>query len=411
MNSNPYEAIVNGSSRRAEKRPNPQSSVLARAGKRRQMRRPHNRLAVRHRYQFEMPPPTMDPKMLLGDMSMAAYNAPHLTSLELDARPLTAPGDPLFGLRVDLVGARAPADLPSMSVSDQALLIEIEQDRPAGAGAGPQKRETPAQAPASWMRRMSYDEYTAKSSTAARPLVNVNTKGKQPLTSLSSKRTEKKQKLKPAGATAARSVERSFFLANKMPKHPDKRKQNLRPISVVPVFPDFLSAGAELIAAEFEKNASVTHEAREGDEDMLKRSKQALATISLADGDSKFLACFTPTDETLETIAEDEKVVAPTGEKELMYEWVEEYSIREAARKKDSPTEQRGCFALSVHEGSNGKRVAILGRVGTNWKLSRRDADLPRLGKSHMRLTSTSLSKEDEDDKLKSSFESIEKTC
>lgn len=409
MNSNPYEVVLNGSaSRRPEnlpaKRPNPPSGVLARAGKRRQMLKPRDRLVVRRRYQFEMPPPTMDPKMLLGDLSMSAYSAPHLTPMELDARPLTAPADPLFGLRVDLVDS-ALYDKPPLSVADQALLIEIEQDRPTGASVGPSKKQAPAQAPASWMRRMSYDEYTGKSSNSSRPLVNmkVTKDGKTILAKPQAKKVN-------VASAAAKSIERSFQLANKMPKHPDKRKQHLRPVSVVPVFPDFLSLGTDLIAAEFEKNANITHDSRVKDPELLEKSKEAMATISLAEDNKKFLACFTPTDEAMESIAEDESEGAGAGEKKLLYDWVQEYAIREGARKKDPSVPQRGCFALSVHAGPGGQRVATLGRIGTNWKLSRRQGNLPRLGKSRMRLTSTTLSKAAEGEEVKSTLESIEKT-
>ncbi len=438
FSQNPYEAIVNGASssrpaeKRAEKRPAPPSSVLSKATKRKQVQKPSGRLGVQYRYQFEMPPPTMDCKMLLGHLSPASFADPIFTALERGARPVAAPGDPNHGLRANLVEPSIYGESPPLSVEDDALLLAIEAERPGaspatqaklrsaqkGAALPPPRRAV--QAPAPWMRRMSYEEYLGKSTNISRPTnVNINMNGPTALGVM----TKSPARKAPSPVPEPASIERSFQLAHKMPKHPDKRKAHMKPTSIVPVFPDFTSIGAEFIAIEFERGAVITHEERMKDPELLDKSTRSMATISLAEDDKKFLACFTPSDSTLEAqgdnarnaVDDDEK--DDEGEASLMYDWVHEYSIREGGKGQSTPSRHkgvvkptRGCFALAEHEGPGGKKIATLGRIGTNWKLSRRLGTLPRLGKPHLRLNSVSLSKEAEDQKLLNSLGTIERS-
>lgn len=436
---NPYEAILNGSSvsRSTQKKKTPprtegapasasssQSGVLSRATKRRAIAKPRQRLSVRYRYQFDLPSPTMDNMMLMGRLHPDSFASPISISLERMALPPIVPADPCYGLSANLLDTsqyRTPAKL---TLDDEALLLNIESQRPSAYLTDPARRSAhklsgglPAprrslQAPAPWMRRMGYDEYFGRSSSSVRPMSRkVNANGPTALSAL------RPQLIKSINnRKAARTIERSFILADKLPRHPGKRSSKLKPVKITPLFLDMQEFGKEYISIEFDRSAKVTHDNRSSDPDLFEKSKRAMATISLAgEDDKKFLACYTPSDETLGEMNNDsDSDMGDEKRKELVYDWVHEYGIREANKysltgmRRGVQKPPRSVYALREFSGTDGnKRIATLSRVGVSWKLTQRLGTLPQLGKPHLKIDSVQLSQSDEARDLEKGLSSI----
>lgn len=368
----------------------------------------------------------MDPKMLLGCLSTASYATPVVSALERNARFVPIPADPSFGLRVNLVDTRLYERRAELVVGDDALLQSVVTGRTDPAtvaanitGADAQRRGSQkpgalpparrqAQQTAPWMRRMGYDEYhvgTGYAKAAARAADSAQ-----------------KPKLNPKLQNEKRrkAMLQSFEAAKRRPVHPDRRKAHLRPVSVVPVLPDLFTAGQDFIIMEFERDVVLTHEDRAKEEsEATAEARRSTASISLADGNKKFLACFTPSDDTLvarkraREVEEGDEVSQAESEnrptkfvKEETYEWVREFAIREgqvgasagnglSARKSGAPT--RSCFALTEHVVDDGdKKLITMSRIETSWKLTRRPTTLPQLGHPLLKLERQETDPDDE---------------
>lgn len=439
---NPYEAILNGSSasRSVQKkasaaRPSSasaatssQSGVLSRATKRRSIPKPRIRLSVLYRYQFDLPSPTMDNMMFTGRLQPDSFAKPISISLERLSLPAILPADPCYGLSANLLDTSQYRSSTKLTLDDEALLLSIESERPTSyltdpsrrsaqkiAGGMPPARRTP-QAPAPWMRRMGYDEYFGRSSSNIRPLSrNINANGPTALSSLKPQMPKSSSMLKPR-----KTLERSFVLSNKIPKHPTKRLAHLKPVKVTPLFPNFQEFDHEFISIEFDRAAKLTHDNRKSDAILFKKSKKAITTISLAgESDKKYLACYTPSDETLNQLENESGYDDEVGEqnKTLIYEWVHEYGIREASkygltglRKGGISKRPRTVYAMHSFTSEDGnKRIGFMTRVGVSWKLSQRLGILPKLGKPHLKIESINISKEDEDRDVQKASAAIKK--
>lgn len=376
--------------------------------------------------------------MLLGTLSAASYAKPFISELERDFRPVIIPADPSHALRANLVTPSVPRPAKSprhkLNNNDDALLHSVTNSRSGSksttadgslhrsgnasslSGLGVIKPKTQANkvSNAPWMRRMSYDEY-ARSGTSRVPVsAKKNTKTiiqqeKEMLNDPKLKEHRRKQVLS------------TFPKSRKAPVHPDLRKGHLKPVHIAPVFPDFASLGNDFIAIDFDIDEALTVENR-GKEDPAgaEESVRSMATVSLAENTArrdekpkKFIACYTPTDHTLdkrkrkreaegdddeemEVKVEDTKM--PQQKKKKIhfvenesYTWIGEYSIRESkfgAENGRMPVMARSCFAVIEHPAKNGKKpVACFTRINTNWKLSRRPLhEGLRLGKEGLQI-------------------------
>lgn len=394
---------------------------------------------VRPRFRFELPDPPMDPKMLLGRLSTVSYAEPFLSEMEHDFRPTAVPADPSYGLRANLTTGLPRRSAPHrLSIDDDALLQSVtsargSSDKHTPDGTGLLRRTVTPGLPSSarpvqssivsaapWMRRMGYDEYLTQKTV--RPTSSSAKRGKTPVKSEAELLSDPKFKERRRNQILS-----TFGGARKKPVYPDMRKGHLTPVRVTPIFPDFASLLSNFIAVEFDHDETLTLESRAKNEDAAaKESIQTMATISVAepvnvDRDreeppKKFIACYTPTDHTLEQRkrkrsedgdeaegSDDNHSKRPTKFHLLedeVYEWFGEYSIREG--KYDGGVMSRSCFAANEAVSEDGdKKVVFLTRIGTTWKLARRPVleHVLRLGKEGLEIK-RNFTSNDIDDKV-----------
>lgn len=369
----------------------------------------------------------MDPKMLLGPLSTAAYAKPFVSDLEREFRQIAVPADPSHGLRANLATASL-CPTPSqhrLSIDDDALLQSVTSSRLlskqtpdtsshlrrstiSGFPSVSRSLEVSSAPSAPWMRRMGYDEYLTQKTV--RPSSSSAQRSKPPIKS-ESMLTDPKFKERRRNQILS-----TFGGAKKKPVYPDVRKGHLTPVKIVPIFPDLSSLLNNYIAVEFDRDETLTFESRKKTDPLAaKQSIQSMATISVAEPESsertinelpkKFVACYTPTDYTLEQRnrkrrrsqeaetdegSDDDSVPATKKinymEKEI-YEWFSEYSIREG--KFGGESMSRSCFAVNEVEGKEENNVITLARVATSWKLARRPVleNVHRLGKEGLEIS------------------------
>lgn len=298
-------------------------------------------------------------------------------------------------------------------MDDDALLLSVMSGRPGASGAtsldfaisGAQKMGVlpppPKQSPVSsapWMRRMSYDEYRGGSVSVARHKLTAKEEVEAAEKLANQRRNDPKVREK-----RRRAMLQSFDEARKMPVHPDRRKAALRPLSITPVFPDFEQLGEMFAVLEFDKDDNLTVAERLREEgDAADESVRTLTTLVVKNDTEmkKHIACYTPTDKTLalrkrqrERDGEDDDM-APQSKKmhfakEETYQWLSEFSVRigrYGSQIKDG-VPSRSCYALTelVSEDSM-TGVAVLARVGTGWKLSKRPGTMLPLGEKRIMI-------------------------
>lgn len=437
---------------------------------------------VKPRYRFDLPDPPMDLKMVLGKLCTDSFSKPFVSDLEKEFRPIAIPSDPSHALRANLSNPAKPCLSGRkhkngkghvVTIDDDALLQSVINARILGSCANNKLSATTSDtiggsgnagnggggkgsvgsggtanisgvgkvgvaganglnqiqannvSNAPWMRRMSYDEYAYSSTNNNQRSINI----KQENNVMKNKTPVKDNKEKRRKQLLA-----SFTLVKQPPVHPDSvRKGHLKPVSVVPVFPEFKSLGSDLILLDFDNDQPLTAEHRVADlvesggkgkeiSRIVMESIQSLASVCVADGvpnkndepSKKVSACYTPTDATLEKRArkrcadeesdageEDGKDDAGVRKKkarkicfvdEENYEWIGEYVIREGMfveGERLTGGGNRSCFAVRSHESKDRKqRVACFSRLGTSWKMSRKpvDENTGRLGKDRLIL-------------------------
>lgn len=392
----------------------PVSKPLSQPSKRRQVEKPLNlRYAVRPRFRFDIPDPPMDPKMLLGKLSTASYAKPFLSSLERDFRIPAIPSDPTFGIHANLVDTSMYSSPANLNLEDGALLHSVMTGRKGGnvldksdASRSGQKSAShissdPSAPVAPWMRRMSYDEYIARDSAVPRQSLFLKD-------AAAKKRVQEKISAPEVQKRRMRNLLQSFETVTNNMKHPDRRKQHLRPVSVSPILPDFSNFGEEFIALEFDKDELLTVPARaKNDPEAMEESIQSTATISVAESlvsgqERKYAVVYTPTIGTLtkrkrkrEELKEGDGDESNTKKihfaEDETYRWVGEYSIREGrfGERGGKRGLSRSCFAVTEYSKKDSKKsVACLSTIGTTWKLrTRTQADAPSmLGKEGLSI-------------------------
>lgn len=369
----------------------------------------------------------MDPKMLLGRLSTASYAEPFVSEMERDFRPTAVPADPSHGLRANLATGLPRRYAPHrLSIDDDALLQSVtsarsSSDKHTSDGTGLLRRTvTPGLPPsarpvqssivssAPWMRRMGYDEYLTQKTV--RPSSSSANRGNTPVKSEVDFLSDPKFQERRRNQLLA-----TFGGARKKPTYPDIRKGHLTPVRISPVYLDFASLLSNFISVEFDLDETLTLESRAKDDPTAaKESIQSMATISVAepvDADrdrdelpKKFIACYTPTDHTLEQRKRKRNDAGDSGEvgsedddakrskrthllENEVYQWFGEYSIREG--KYDGGVMSRSCFAANEAVSEDGaKKVVFLTRIGTSWKLARRPMleNIQRLGKEGLEI-------------------------
>lgn len=420
--SNPYEQILRSAAPpRPKPKPAPSSSgVLSKANKKKPVSKPHVRFNIRPRYRFDLPDPPMDPKMLLGTLSTASYAKPVITALERDFRPPAIPADPTHGLHANLIESSLYTEPVNLSVDDDALLLSVMAGRPGYTGAKPSadgrrrglnkdsvSRPT-ANSTTPWMRRMAYDEYLGGSGTVSRRKPSIKEQEEAAVKLVNDRKNDPKMVQR-----RRREMLQSFDIARNNPIHPSKSV--LRPVHVAPIFPDFFLFGQNLVTLEFDKDEALAPTERtKNDPEDAAESVRSLATLRVetpadAKNGKKVLACYTPNDETLRKRKrlrdEDDKNFSRDGKKrhfadQELYEWIGEYQIRErdlGSNKVDTDLPTRSCFMLSEY-GESDSRIALLSRVGSTWKLSKRPVKDIHFGKPDLkieRVSSISPNKKD----------------
>lgn len=405
--------------------------------------KPNISFFVRPRYRFELPDPPMDPKMLLGTLSTRSYAEPFVSDLEREFRSAPIPADPTYALRANLsipaVPRASTAPPHKLTIDDDALLQSVvnsqsissklrtdnvSMHRPSGSSVpssiGPPvstQMQASSVSNAPWMRRMSYDEYISRTGTkrSTIPVIKPKALIKKPEKDAAHNFAMKEKRRKQLMAT--------FTLIRNRPTHPDSRKTDLKPVSISPVFLDFSSVGNEFIMLNFDKDDLLTHEDRvKEDHSAAEESVRSMASVSLGDGTTprrgetpkKYIACYTPTDATLEKRTRKRGDDEDMDENDLdsdnknstrrkihfveeeEYEWIGEYVIREGKYAEHVTLQDAGsrsCFAVCQHASKvNKQRVTCLTRIGTSWKLSRKPIDetVGRLGKEGLRLNRVS---------------------
>lgn len=194
-----------------------------------------------------------------------------------------------------------------------------------------------------------------------------------------------------------RAMLQSFDEARKLPVHPDKRKAALRPLSITPVLPDFEQLGEIFTVLEFDKDDNLATEERLREEgDAADESVRTLTTLVVGNETDmkKHIACYTPTNKTLgqrkrqkERDGEDDDTETQSKKlhfaEEETYRWLSEFSVRigRYGSQIEDGVPSRSCYALMEHVSEDSMtRVAVLARVGTGWKLSKRPGTMPALG-------------------------------
>lgn len=414
--STPYERLIKPVPQRSREHEKPpqQPAVTTATVAKKMMRRPVRiekpqlPFSVRPRFRFEVPPPPMDPKMLLGTLSTAAYAKPHFSDMERDFRPNAIPLDPTHGLRANLVDTqlyKAPAKLEP---DDIVLLNKIMKGRSGGEPLNarnatrdkmrdpgmppPPRKPEPTNVP--WMRRMAYDEYDT--TTAHKNMHAVE---------LAAKLHEiKRQKEARSEKSRRERLLKSFKPPSRNMKHPGRKLGNVRPINAAPIYPDVLNLMRELIAIEVDKDECLTVPKRvKNDPEAADQSILTTATVSVAERrtnqrEKKFVACYTP---TLKSVHKRKRVKEEEGDDDQNskkiyfgdkedYQWVGEYAIREGVFEDQRVTgiPGRSCIGITEHVTAGGKaRVVTASRIGTTWKLSRRaQSTSARLGKNGLRI-------------------------
>ncbi len=355
----------------------------------------------------------MDLMMLNGTMASDAFGNALSVPIERLARHPALPANPRYGLFTGLIDTSPYRKPVKLTIEDEALLLTIESNNkssgnasgsslPSKAGVVPgiTKRNTGFHE--TWMRRMSYDEYFGRSSTPSRPSpASSHAKGLTPL-----RRLPKRPSAAPLKPKA--SIQRSFMLAGKIPAHPDKRKRHLKVVKTTPLFPDFASLGTEFISMQFDRNMSLTHPERKKDKELYKKAARNMATISLAGEDNnKFLASYTPSDESLRHISDD-GTKDESDDSTLVYDWVSEYGIVDPTKygltglrsSADKKRLARTIYALRLFKHSDGrKQIGTLAKVSVSWKLNQRRKPLPQLGKPHLKIEKVPFTKEDKEER------------
>ncbi|CAN8070870.1 unnamed protein product [Agarophyton chilense] len=413
--STPYEKLIRPASQQSGGRertvPPAQSASAAKKMLKRPARieKPQLPFNVRARFRFDVPPPPMDPKMLLGTLSTASYAEPHFSQLERDFRPSAIPSNPTHGLRVNLVDTQLYKEPARLNAEDISLLETVMKGRSGGdllnsRNSAPNKMRNPGMPPpprkpettnAPWMRRMAYDEYDR---TAHKNVHAVDLAAE--MQEINRKKEERFEK------SRSERLLKSFKAPSRNMKHPGRKTGNVKPVSAAPIYPDFLHMLRELVCVEVDKDEVLTVSQRaKNDLEAAEESLRTTATVSVAErganrGTQKFVASYTPTLKTLQKRKRmTEEKESDGGQKRNKvcfsekedYQWVGEYSIREG--KFEDPRVSgiygRSCFAITEHTMPGGKaRVVTAARVGTMWKLSRRPQTTgTKLGKNGLRIT------------------------
>lgn len=428
----PYERLIKPAVQSAShnERPLPHpSKTAAKKMMRKPVRieKPQLPFSVRPRFRFDLQPPPMDPKMLLGTLSASSYVKPHFSDLERHYRPTAIPSDPTYGLRANLVDTPLYKTAAELNPDDVQLLDLVMRGRSSGdqlsshRASGDKRRTSGILSPprkpeptnASWMRRMAYDEYDT-STHKNMDAIEIANKMRE--------RNDRKQAL--SEKSRREKLLKSFKPPSRNIKHPGRKVQNIRPVNAAPIFPDILLLARDLIAIEVDNQDVLTVTKRcKKDPEAAEQSLQTTATVSVAERTAyesrkKFVACYTPTMETIrkrrrtkEQNEEEEEEEAPKSKKiylgeEEDYQWTGEYVIREGKFEDSriSGTPARSCIGITEHfvEGGNGK-VVTASRIGTTWKFSRiPHTNNVRLGKDGLKII-----REDQEEREDEMLESI----
>eukprot|EP00177_Eucheuma_denticulatum_P001998 GFKZ01003564.1.p1 GENE.GFKZ01003564.1~~GFKZ01003564.1.p1 ORF type:complete len:452 (+),score=60.91 GFKZ01003564.1:138-1493(+) len=405
--SNPYEQLLRKPP--PTKAPEPakpsrdarssQSSVLSKVNKKKPIERPPIRFNVRPRFRFDLPEPPMDLKMLLGRLSTTSYARPDVSQLEKDFRPPANPAGPSHGLRPNLVESSIYKQPVDLSVDDDALLLSVMSGRPGhptaklaeigrrgaqNVGAMPPPSRVVPLSSAPWMRRMSYDEYRGGSTSVSRHKVTIKDEVDAAKKIAYDRKNDPKVRER-----RRRAMLQSFDAACKIPIHPDRRKSNLKPVQITPVFPDFSELRQKFIVLEFDREDLLKTEGspRNGSEE-IDEGLRTMAAMIVGKGSrvTQSIACYKPSEGTKEKRkrkreeeGDDEDI--PEHAKRIRFVEDEvygksgEYTIRigHYGSEVEDGEPTRSCFALADYVSEDSEtRVALLSRVLTGWKLSKK---------------------------------------
>jgi hypothetical protein len=393
-------------------------AVLSRVPKRAAISKPPVKVFLAPRYRFAIPEPPTDLKMLRGQLESSKSAASQSHKLELDAKKVALVLHPSFSLLTDLVMpaqyAHRTSEAP-LSADDQVVLESVDArstikpatsmaqlgTRSAQKGSGtalgasnsyaiggnrvpiPPPNRSKQTTAHPWMRRMSYDEYFSGSTTHD---------PRRQAALLSADATVQDAKKQTFVASRKKDAIESFEKANiRSLRHPDKAKANLKVVHIAPVFRDVSDSCNEWVSMQFDRMGPMDKLPRfEHSEGLGEKAFQSAVTISVADSENKkFLSCYVPDDETLESKKEDGVDDLPTES----HERVREFAIREAGfvaaqagQGSSNTIRAKRTFVMTVI-GEDDSSVACLSEVPSAFLLAQRQGILEPLSKPRLELS------------------------
>jgi Paf1 len=392
-------------------------AVLSRVPKRAAISKPPVKFFLAPRYRFAIPEPPTDLKMLRGQLESSNAAASQSHKLELDAKKVALVLYPSFSLLTDLVMpaqyAHRTSEAP-LSAEDQVVLESVDTQsatKPAtsvtqlGSRSGQKSSGTALGASNSyaiggnripipppnrskqttahpWMRRMSYDEYFSGSTTHD---------PRRQAALLSTDAALQDSKKQNFAASRKKEALDSFDKANiRSLRHPDKAKANLKVVHIAPVFRDVSDSYNEWVSMQFDRMGPMDKLPRfERSAGLGEKAFKSAVTISVADADDKkFLSCYVPDDETLESKNDDGVDDLPIES----HERVREFAIREAGfvaaqagQGSSNTIRAKRTFVMTVI-GEEDSSVVCLSEVPSAFLLAQRQGILEPLSKPRLEL-------------------------
>jgi RNA polymerase II-associated factor 1 len=291
------------------------------------------------RFYNNLPPIPFDPKMICSPFDPQRFARYKTTSLEIHHQHVLLT-EPDLGIPIDLIDPstyKVPVPRPALHEEDEAILTETATDTKL-----PKKRpETARPTNVPWLRK--HTEFISSEEGAAKK-VKKGTEARGGYAT--QKRQEKEAKESRTTEEIVKAIERGFELAKKPPVHPTD--PSLKPVEILPVFPDFRLWPNSYSLVVFDANpsphkpnpAQPDYEEKLAEEEdlmahALVKGYAAAAAEDELGNKQQFVTYFTPLKKG-DTEPENDKGKGKEKEKgdsdyqseEQEYEWVREYTYR-----------------------------------------------------------------------------------
>ncbi|EME27276.1 RNA polymerase II-associated factor 1 [Galdieria sulphuraria] len=229
------------------------------------------------RYMNNLPEPPFLPKMYNLEVETSQYAKYRISSLESSYKPKLETG-PALGIWVDWVTPEEEQQLGEgepLTAEEEEILAQVENSQESK-----RKFSVP-----SWMRRTGYDEFSelrANKNISQYP----NSDGSSSL---------KQQR------SLSETIQDEFEAAKQVPVHPDPRKRHLKPVQVLPVFPDFENWPDKFVVLQFDSNPSEEIESHQDTQRIVEEFIENALTVAFTNqSGERFLSYYIPTENTIE---------------------------------------------------------------------------------------------------------------